>query len=219
MKNLNFQIEGVEPVKHSASPLLAFRLRITDASNESPQTPIHAVALRCQIRIEPARRRYAAGEQERLVDLFGEPHRWGQTLKSMLWTHMTAMAPPFTGTTTVEMQAPCTFDFNVAVTKYFYSLEDGDVPLCLLFSGTIFYETETDGLQVAQISWDKEADYRLPVKVWKEMMDLNYPNSAWLCLRRDVFDRLYLFKSRRGLPTWEQALDELLIGSGRREAP
>jgi hypothetical protein len=217
MKNLNFQVEGIEPVKHSASPLLAFRLRIVDASKESPPTPIHAVALRCQIRIEPARRRYAAGEQERLLDLFGEPQRWGQTLKSMLWTHTAVMAPPFTGTTTVEMQAPCTFDFNVAVTKYFYSLEDGEVPLCLLFSGTIFYETEADGLQVAQISWDKEADYRLPVKVWKEMMDLYYPNSAWLCLRRDVFDRLYLFKSRRGLPTWEQVLDELLIGTGRRE--
>jgi Family of unknown function (DUF6084) len=219
MIDLNFHIEGAEPVKHAAAPILAFRLRIAEASGAGQPTPVHAIALRCQIRIEPARRRYVPGEQEHLRDLFGEPQRWGQTLKSMLWTHATVMTPSFARETTVEMQAPCTFDFNIAVSKYFYSLEDGEVPLCLLFSGTVFYETEDDGLQVTQIAWDKEANYRLPVKVWKEMMDLYYPNTAWLCLRRDVFDQLYLYKSRRGLPTWEQAMEELLKAAGRREAP
>ena len=152
-----------------------------------------------------------------LGDLFGEPERWGQTLKSMLWTHAGVTVPPFKGHTLVDLPVDCTYDFNVAATKYFYGLEDGEVPLCLLFSGTIFYTTER-GLQIAQIPWDKEADFRLPVQVWKDMMELYYPNSAWLCLRRDVFDLLYAFKSRRGLPTWEQALESLLASVEEKQS-
>jgi len=98
----------------------------------------------------------------------------------------------------------------VAATKYFYALEEGEVPLLFLFSGTIFYAADDGALQVAQISWDKEAPFRLPVQVWKEMIDHYYPNSAWLRLQQDVFDRLYRYKVRRGLPTWEQALESLL---------
>src|SRR5206468_2382419 len=112
-----------------------------------------------------------------------------------------------------DLPVPCTFDFNVAAAKYFYALEDGEIPLCLLFSGTIFYAGDGGALQVVQISWEKEVNYRLPVSVWKRMMDLYYPNTAWLCLRQDVFDRLYQYKSRRMLPTWEQALESLLSGA------
>jgi hypothetical protein len=54
------------------------------------------------------------------------------------------------------------------------------------------------------------------VSVWKEMMNHYYPNVAWLCLHQDVFDQLYLFKSRLGLPTWEQALERLLDAAGER---
>ena len=60
-------------------------------------------------------------------------------------------------------------------------------------------------LQVAPISWDKEARFNLPVKVWHDMMDSYYPNTAWIHLRRDVFERLYDYKVRHGIPTWEQA--------------
>jgi hypothetical protein len=65
-------------------------------------------------------------------------------------------------------------------------------------------------LQVAPISWDKETRFRLPVKVWHDMMDTYYPNSAWLCLRRDAFERLYRYKTFHGIPTWEQALETLV---------
>ncbi|MGI8549897.1 MAG: DUF6084 family protein, partial [Dehalococcoidia bacterium] len=104
----------------------------------------------------------------------------------------------------------CTYDFNVAATKYFYALEDGEVPLTLLFSGTVFYATEDGQLQISQVPWEKEASFRLPVQVWKQMMALYYPNSAWLRLRQEVFDRLYQYKLRSGLPDWEQALENLL---------
>lgn len=207
MPDLSFQVEGAEAVTYAAAPTLIFKLRITC---ENAEEAIHTVALRCQIQIEAARRRYQAGEQERLLDLFGEPERWGQTLRSMLWTHASVIVTPFTGSAVVDLPVPCTFDFNVAAAKYFAGLEDGEVPLILLFSGTVFYEDAEAGLQVTQIPWDREAQYRLPVRIWKEMMNHYYPNMAWLCLRRDVFDRLYQYKARRGLPTWEQVMERVL---------
>ncbi|MBV9123507.1 MAG: hypothetical protein JO112_09130 [Planctomycetes bacterium] len=215
MPDLNFQVEKVESVPHAAVPQLVFKLRVSQPL--APDMPaIPAVALRCQVRIEPAQRSYRPEEQERLLELFGEPARWGQTLRSMLWLHTQAMVPPFRETRLVDLPVPCTYDFNLAATKYFYGLENGDIPLAFLFSGTIFYAAEDGALQVAQVPWEKEAVFRLPVKVWQEMMDHYYPNSAWLCLRKDVFDRLYEYKRQRGLPTWEQALESLLPPEGQR---
>jgi hypothetical protein len=209
MPDLTFQVEAVEPQRFAAAPLLHFKLRIGEKASSSP-TSIHTVVLRCQIRIEPGRRRYTSQQQQRLFDLFGTPERWGQTVRPMLWNHAQVSVPAFTGETTVELPVPCSFDFSLAATKYFAALEDGEIPLCFLFSGTIFYQAEESGVQAAQISWEKEAYFRLPAGVWQQLMDLYYPNSAWLCLRRDVFDRLQHYKSRAGLPTWEQALERLL---------
>ena len=207
MPDLSFEVEKAEAVAFAAAPLLAFKLRI---SNRDAEEPIHTIALRCQIMIDTARRGYRGEDQERLRDLFGEPERWGQTLRPMLWTHTSVVVPSFTGGTVVELPVPCTFDFNVAATKYFAGLADGEVPLNLQFSGTVFYVAESGALQVAQIPWEKEARYRLPVLVWNQMMDIYYPNTAWLCLRRDVFDRLYRYKVRHGIPTWEQAIERML---------
>jgi hypothetical protein len=207
MPELNFQIDGAEAVPFAAAPLMAFKLRVTTAD---PDISIQTVALRCQIQIEAAHRHYNPDEQERLLDLFGEPQRWSQTLRSMLWTHTTSVVTPFVGTTVVDLQVPCTFDFNVASAKYFAGLEGGEVPLIFLFSGTIFYQDATGALQIEQIPWDREAKYRLPVRIWKEMIDVYYPNTAWMCLRRDVFDRLNQYKTKRGIPTWEQAIGSLL---------
>jgi hypothetical protein len=213
MPDLNFEVEGAEAVPFAASPLLAFKLRI---SNREAEEPIHNIVLRCQIMIDPARRQYAPGDKERLQDLFGEPVRWGQTVRPTLWTHANIVVPSFNGATAIDLPVPCTFDFNIAATKYFAGLSDGEVPLNFLFSGTVFYSTDESALQVGQIPWDREARYRLPVAVWKEMMEHYYPNIAWLSLRKDVFDRLYRYKVRRGIPTFEQAIESILP---REEGP
>ena len=206
MPELDFRVESVAAVPYAAAPTLAFRLRVTNANREEI---IHSMALRAQIQIEVTRRHYSAEEQALLGDLFGEPGRWGQTLKTMLWTHVAMNAPPFQGETTVDIPVPCTFDFNVASTKYFHGLSEGDLPLNFLFSGTVFYRGEQDELQVAPISWEKEAKFRLPLKVWKQMIDEYYPNTAWLCLRRDAFERLYEYKVRNGIPTWEEVIERI----------
>jgi hypothetical protein len=166
--------------------------------------------------LDPARRQYAPEDKERLQDLFGEPERWGQTVRPTLWTHANIVVPSFNGTVAIDLPVPCTFDFNIAATKYFAGLSDGEVPLNFLFSGTVFYSTDEGALQVGQIPWDREARYRLPVAVWKEMMEHYYPNIAWLSLRKDVFDRLYRYKVRRGIPTFEQAIESILP---REEGP
>jgi len=207
MPDLAIAVEKVEVVPFAASPTLAFKLRVT---NENPSEVIYTVVLRSQIQIEVTRRRYTPHEQERLRDLFGEPERWGQTLKNLLWTNTSTVAPQFTGATTVDLPVPCTFDFSVATTKYFDGLTDGDIPIFLMFSGTVFYADPDGGLRVAPISWDKETKFRMPLAIWKDMMDRYYPNSAWLCLRRDVFEQLQEYKIRQGIPTWEQALEKLL---------
>jgi hypothetical protein len=207
MPDLSFRIEDAAAIAFAASPTLALKLRI---ENADAAEPIHTVALRCQIQLEVTRRRYTPEEQVSMRDLFGEPDRWSQTLRSLLWTHVSAVVPGFQGNTLVDLPVPCTFDFNVAATKYFAGLTDGEIPLHLMFSGTVFYADREGILQVAPISWEQETKYRLPVKVWREMMDSYYPNCVWLNLRRDIFDRLYQYKRERGIPTWEQALEEML---------
>ena len=208
MPDLSFKVETATVVPFAAVPMIAFQLQI---KNAIPDETIHTIALRCQIQIEVTRRRYAPGEQERLLDLFGHPDRWSQTLRSLLWTHASVVVPGFAGANTVvDMQVPCTFDFNVAATKYFAGLTDGEIPLNMLFSGTVFYAPEDSPLQVAPISWEQEAKYKLPVKLWREMMDSYYPNSVWINLHRDVFERLYQYKIQHGLLSWEQALEQVL---------
>lgn len=215
MPDLSFHVEGLE-AGDAASPLVLARLRITNAD---PEEPIQSVLLRCQVQIEATQRRYASDEQSRLGDLFGEPDRWSRTLRSFLWTHASAVAPPFTGSTVVDVPLACTFDFNVAATKYFHALADGEIPLLLLFSGTVFFTRADGALQVSQIPWDREARCRLPVQTWREMMDRHYPNSAWLRLRRDVFERLLQYKSDRGIPSWEEVVESLLSSSEEHAAP
>jgi len=209
MPELNFQVENAAITPWTIVPQLAFRLRIT---NSPADQAIHSVALHTQIRLEVTRRQYSADEKERLHDLFGEPERWGRTLRPMLWTLVTVVVPRFEHETTVELPVPCSYDFNLAATKFFYGLTEGEVPLDFLFSGSVFYQDSDGRFQVSPISWTKEARFRLPVKVWQDLMEIHYPNAAWFQLRRDVFDRLYRYKVEQGIPTWEQAVERLLEG-------
>jgi hypothetical protein len=207
MPDLNFSVESAEAVPFAAAPAISLKLRVT---NTQADESIHTIALRAQIQIESTRRRYSDAEKAKLLDLFGEPDRWSRTLRSMLWTHANVVIPGFAGSTTADLQIPCTFDFNVAATKYFHGVSDGEIPLNLLFSGTVFYALPDGSLQVTPIPWNKEARFRLPVQAWRQMMDEYYPNSAWLAIQRDVFERLYEFKVRNGIPSWEEALERLL---------
>ena len=209
MPDLDFGIESAEVLEYAAVPSLLFKLRVENLEEE----PIRSVSLNTQVRIAATQRHYDTAEQQRLLEVFGAPHRWGQTLRSLLWAHTTLQVPRFSGSTVVDMPLPCTYDMEVIGSKYFHALEDGEVPLEFLFSGTVFYAAEGGRLQIARISWEKEAEFRLPVRLWKETMERYFPNSAWIRLRKDAFDRLYDYKVSRGFPTWEAAVESLLSTS------
>jgi hypothetical protein len=207
MPDLSFEILSAAPARDMLTPALAFDLRIT---NPFPEQSIQAVLLRCQIQIEVARRRYTSAEQSQLRDLFDDPSRWSETLRPMTWAVISVNIPAFTGSTANTINVPCSFDLTVAIAKYFHGIEGGEVPLTFLFSGTVFFHPSSGVLQVAPISWNKEARFRLPVQTWKELMNLHYPNAAVLHLRRDVFDELYRFKMTGGFATFEETIQRML---------
>lgn len=209
MPDLHFEVTGAETPPYAALPTIVFALRVTNAPAEER---IHTVVLRCQIQIAATRRRYSPEAKARLVDVFGEPERWRETLRTFLWVNTSVVVPAFSAAVTVNLPVPCTYDFELVSTKYFDAMEDGEIPLTFLFSGTVFYEGEGGKLQVAQISWERDASYRLPIAVWREMMERYYPNTAWLRLHKDVFDRLRQYRAERGLPSWDDTLTRLLEG-------
>src|SRR5262249_8283683 len=154
------------PEPHAVVPTLNFRLCVRETSG----APIHSILLRCQMQIEARRRHHNAAEQERLTDVFGEPSRWPDTLRALLWAQMTIVVPAFEGSTEIDLPVPCTYDFEVTAAKYLQSLDDGEVPLLFLFSGTVFAKAD-NGFRVGQVPWDREASYRMPVKVWRDLME------------------------------------------------
>jgi hypothetical protein len=226
MPELTFDVTGARAEPYAAVPTIAFALRIgatggsggiggAGGSVGGIAVPIHTVALRCLIRIEPRRRPYAAAEEGRLFELFGEPRRFGETLNPLLWTQVSLMVPGFTGETEVKLPVTCTYDFEVSAAKYLQALDGGEIPLLFLFSGTIFARQGAGGgVSVEPVPWEKEASFRLPVAVWREVMDQYFPGSAWIRLRRESFDALHRFKGRRALPTWDDAVEALLREAG-----
>jgi uncharacterized protein DUF6084 len=204
-----FACVDARPEPHAAGPTVLLDLRIT----VEPGQRVHSMALRTQIRIEPRRRRYSPSEADRLVDLFGELPRWAETLQPLQLCTVSTMVPGFVGQTTTELAVPLSYDIDVAATRYLHGLEDGEVPLLLLFSGTVFYAGST-GVQVGLVSWSEEASYRLPVAVWRAAMDQHFPGSAWLRVRRETLDALLAYRSEQAIASWDDTVARLLKDAG-----
>ncbi|GAA2745746.1 MULTISPECIES: DUF6084 family protein [Kitasatospora] len=207
MTALSFTCTGVRSDPYAASPTLVFRLRITGP----PDTRVHALALRCQLRIEPGRRPYAQAEGGRLTDLFGERERWATTLNPIQFAQVSLLVPGFTGETEADLVVPCSYDLEVASARYFRALDGGEVPLLLLFSGTAF--AGPAGFQVTPVPWDRETTVRMPVRVWREAIEQHFPGCGWLRLPDDLMDALLAYRSRRALPSWEATVRELLAAA------
>jgi Family of unknown function (DUF6084) len=220
MPELVFDCTGAQADRYAVTPAMSFTLRISDTTGAK----VEAIALRCQIRIEPARRRYSAAEAERLNDLFGETQRWAETLRPLQFTNVAVMVPRFTGSTELKLPVPLSYDLEIGATRYFAGLDDGEVPLLMLFSGTIF--TMDEGrIQTQQVPWSKEAAYRLPVSTWRESIDAHFPNSAWIKMTRQTLDELQQYKTKKALPTWDATIVSLLAdaaapaANGERQQP
>ena len=204
MTALSFRITGARVAKYAASPLIMLRAELSESSGAR----VDSIALRAQIHLEVQRRRYAEAEKELLVELFGEPPRYADTLKPMLWTSVSQSVPAFEREVEFDLPVPCSYDFEVSAHKYLASLRDGVVPLNVLFSGTVFVESPA-GVSAELVPWSCEARYALPVEIWREAMDAFFPNAAWIRVNRELFDELRRFKIATGLPTWDAALERL----------
>lgn len=209
MSPVSFEVVGARVEAYAAVPTLMLRLRITAADDQ----PVHALALRSQIMIEPKRRRYDPDEERRLTELFGETPRWGETLRPFLWTNVSMTVTGFTGDTEVDLPITCTYDFEIAAAKYMHSLDDGEIPIVVMFSGTAFSKSAA-GLSTSPISWSEESSYRLPVSLWRDMMDLYFPNTGWLRLRRETLDALQRYKAGKAMLTWDETFERLLKEAG-----
>ena len=205
MSSYDFSVVDIFAEPYAATPQLTARLRIEEDTGQT----IHAIALRCQVRIEPQRRRYEESDESGLRALFGDRDRWVDTLKPFLWMQAGAMVQGFTGITEVDLALPCTYDFEVTGSRYLHAVGDGTVPLVLLFSGTVFTKG-TNGFGVQQVPWDCEASYQLPVSVWQQMIASYFPSTGWIRLDHDVLASLAGYKARHGLTTWEETVQTLL---------
>jgi Family of unknown function (DUF6084) len=201
---LAFSVDGAARVEHAAVPTLRFALGVAS------ETPVRSVLLDVQIQIAARRRAYDASAHERLFELFGPVRDWGTTLRTLLWTRSTLVVPAFEGSTVVDLDVPCSYDLEVAASRYLDALADGEVPLEFLFSGSVFYTGGAGELQTTRLSWQSEAAYALPVRVWKETMERYFRGTAWVRLSKESFDRLSAYKARNALATWEDAIDALL---------
>src|SRR6201987_5178625 len=198
---LTFDCIRAHPDNYAVAPSMSLTLRIAETTG----IKVDAIALRCQIRIEPTRRRYSDAEAERLNDLFGDTRRWAETLRPLQFTTVSVMVPGFAGSTEIDLPLMLSSDLEIGSVRYLAGLETGEIPLLLLFSGTVF-STAEGRLQVQQVPWSKEASSRLPVSVWREAIDVHFPNSSWIRMSLQTLDELQQFKTRQDLPTWDASL-------------
>jgi hypothetical protein len=204
---LTFSVREGGALEYAAVPTLRFAVAIETVGAAAQ---VRSVALNAEVRIAATRRRYQPGERDRLAVLFGEGEDWSRNLKTLHWAALSANVPPFTGTTEIELQVPCTYDLEASSAAYFNALEQGEVPIEFLFSGTVFYAGADGRLQVNRIGWDKECAYKLPVAAWREAIDRHFPDSGWLRLNRETFDRLTAYRTRGKLLTWDETIETLL---------
>lgn len=212
MTDVTFAVLGIEPEPYAVTPLLNARLGVAAVGED----PVHAIALRTQVRIEPMRRGYSDEEATGLLDLFGPRERWSNTLHNFQWLQASAMVQGFTGATQLTVPLECTYDFEVAAAKYLHALRDGCVPLQFLFSGTVFRHGAR-GFSVQQVSWDCEDRFDMPVSVWRELVAQHYPNTGWLRLNHDTIEALVAYRSTRGLLSFDEAVASLLAASSSEE--
>jgi hypothetical protein len=196
MPDLRFSVESVSAKHDPAERMLLFLIRV---ENSSPAEQIHSISLNVQVQIQPARRRYNTEEKIALREMFGEPERWANTLHPVFWAKVSTIVSAFQGSTMVSLPVLPASGFDDAASRYCNALREGEIPIDLLFSGTIIY-MNSGAPQVAFIPWSKETFCRVPLAAWRELAPL----------RRDA--AIVDAASER---SWEQILEHARTLAGR----
>jgi Family of unknown function (DUF6084) len=201
----DFEVLAAAALERAAAPTLSFRLRVSESSGRR----VFTVALSVLIEVEPAKRAYDDASRERLLELFGEPERWATTTQSFRWAQADLLVPPFVGSTEVELPIACTYDLELASSKYFDGLE-GEAPLRFHFNGTVFYEADDGRLQLVQIPWDRTVRFPMPIAAWRRAIDAHFPHRAWVPVDRETLARIARLRAARGRPTFDATIADLL---------
>jgi hypothetical protein len=202
----SFTVLGVDVQKVASAPTLKFTMGV----NEPTGKEVFTIALMVQIHIDPAQRKFDPETKKKLFELFGDPSRWGSTTQSFLWNQVFVLVPSFIGATTFDVPVLSNFDLELAATKFFYSLPEGEIPMTFHFSGSIYYKEDDGRIQIVQVPWSCSAQFRLPVNRWRAMVDFYYPNTAWITLKRQTLDLLLEYKLKEGLATFDACVTKLL---------
>jgi hypothetical protein len=203
--SLSFVCRAVEADPYAAAPSVLLRL----TASGPPGARVHALALRCQVQVEPGLRGHSADEGARVQEIFGEPGRWDTTMGRLQLAFVERVLPGFTGSCEVDLPLTLSYDVDVAAHKYLAALSDGDVPLSLLFSGTAF--TVEDGtMRVDPVPWHASASARLPVSEWRAAVDAHFPGQAWVRMDRSTYHRLAELRAASGDASWDETLDRLM---------
>jgi hypothetical protein len=219
MTDLTFTITDAQPAPQTAAPAVNFRIRIR---NESAGR-IHALALRCTVRIDPRGRRYTSAEAARLYELFGDVSQWDRTLAPVTWAQSALLMPSFDDQIDVDLPVACTYDLEVGSAKYLHAVRESGIPLTFLFSGMVFTVRPSanrptpPALWIEPVPWSAEAAYVMPAHIWQATMDRFFPGEGWLRLRRDTIDRLQAFRGRQAVVSWDEAIEILFQHAEARE--
>jgi hypothetical protein len=206
---LTIGIEGVAAAAQAVLPTLQFRARLRSTGRD----PVRSVSLETHIRIATDRGSYCEEDQRRLADLFGGPVGVSRPRPSLLWARANTQVPEFAGETRVEIPVICTYDFEVVAARFLHALTGGEVPLEFWFSGAVFYGVDGQ-LRAWRLPPETEASFRMPVRVWRELMEQYFPGTAWLRLDRDVFEALTAYRAQRTLTSWTETVRSLLHAAG-----
>lgn len=203
--SLDFECRDVVADPYAAGPSVLLQMTAHEASG----VRVHAAAVRCQVRIEPIQRHYSDREATKVLDLFGDRSRWGSTLQTLQLAFLTQVLPSFSGSCDFDLVMPCSYDVDVAANKYLTALEDGEIPLLLLFSGTVF--TGRHGsIQVSPVPWHIETRVRMPVAVWRSAMDQHFGGQRWIRVGEETYDRLSAYRGEQMLTGWDPTISRLL---------
>ncbi len=199
LTELVFDCIDVRADPYAAGPSLGFQLRIAETTGV--RVHAHRAAVPDQDRAE--RRRYTPG-RGRAAQRPVRRHRalGGDPQAASVRQRRGDGAELYRRHRGRPVPSRCSYDLEIAATSYFHALDEDDIPLLLLFSGTIFTRRQPASA-LRQVPWRKEATYRLPVTEWRATMDAFFPNSGWLRLRLDTLEALGAFKTARALPTWD----------------
>lgn len=200
-----FAVTGAAHAAFAAAPTMLFTASATDPSGFE----IQSIALSVQVMIDPARRGYDPDTRARLAELFGPPATWAPATSGLAWARVAATVPTFSGSTAFAIEVPCTYDLEVAAAKYFYAVQDGEIPLSFHFNGNVFFHGP-ERLQVVPVSWSSTAQYRMPVSAWRAMIAEHYPGGGWIRLSADTLAALNDRRAARGLPSFDACVQELL---------